>query len=136
MTSKSIPRRGEVWLVDLNPIKGAEMGKRRTAVIVSCDGLGRLPLHIIVPITEWRATFAAYPWFEKLVPTGKNGLSKESGADAFQIRSVSRDRFVKKIGAIPRSQLQDICLRVALCVGIEPITENVLTKRKEPAPPR
>ena len=122
MMSKIIPRRGDIWIVDLNPTKGAEIDKRRTAVVLSCDGLGRLPLHIIVPITEWRPTFAAYPWFERLVPSAKNGLSKESGADAFQIRSVSRDRFVDKIGAIARPQLEGICMRVALCIGLNPST--------------
>jgi mRNA interferase MazF len=98
------------------------MGKVRTAVVCSCDGLGRLPLHIIIPVTEWRAGFAAYPWFERLVPTQHNGLKKESGADALQLRSVSRDRFVKKIGIIPKPQLEDICLRVALCIGLDPNT--------------
>ncbi len=120
MTSQSTPSRGEVWIVDLNPTQGDEIGKRRTAVLISCDGLGRLALHMIVPITEWKSNFAAYPWFEKLLPTEKNGLTKESGADAFQIRSVSRDRFVKKLGIIPGSQLQSICLRVALCIGLDP----------------
>ena len=120
MTQKSIPRRGEVWFVDLNPIKGAEIGKVRTAVVMSCDGLGRLPLHIIVPVTEWRPDFAAFPWFEKLTPTRTNGLTKESGADALQIRSVARDRFVRKIGVIPNAMLQEICLRVALCIGLNP----------------
>lgn len=122
--SKTIPRRGEVWIVDLNPTKGAEIGKRRTAVVLSCDGLGRLPLHIVVPITEWRSTFAAYPWFERLVATAKNGLNKESGADAFQIRSVSRDRFINKIGSIPKPQLEAICIRIALCIGLSPSTGN------------
>ena len=49
MTSQSIPKRGEVWIVDLNPTKGAEIGKRRTAVVISSDSLGRLPLHIQAP---------------------------------------------------------------------------------------
>lgn len=122
MTSKSIPKRGEVWFVDLNPTKGAEIGKCRTAVVLSCDGLGRLELHIVVPITEWRPGFAAYLWFERLVPTQKNGLKKESGADALQIRSVSRNRFVKKIGVIPNPQLEEIAFRVALCIGLNPQT--------------
>lgn len=121
MTSQSTPKRGDIWIVDLNPTRGVEIGKRRTALVVSCDGLGRLPLHIIVPITEWKPEFAAYPWFEKLSPTEKNGLRKDSGADALQLRSVSRDRFMRRLGTIPRAQLQEICLRIALCVGLDPV---------------
>ena len=82
MTSSNIPKRGEVWIVDLNPTRGAEMQKQRTAVVLSCDGIGKLPLHIIVPITEWQPSFAATHWFQKLVPNKKNGLSKDSGADS------------------------------------------------------
>jgi mRNA interferase MazF len=105
--------------VDLNPTQGDEIGKQRTALVVSSDALGRLALHIIVPITEWKPAFAAYPWFEKLSPTAKNGLSKESGADAFQLRSVSRDRFQKRLGVVPIPQLESVCLKIGLCVGID-----------------
>jgi mRNA interferase MazF len=120
MTSSSIPRRGEVWIVDLDPTRGAEMQKQRTAVVLSLDGLAKLPIHIIVPITGWQPSFASSVWFYKLIPTRKNGLEKESGADAFQLRSVSRERFIRKIGALDADQLDEIAYRVALCIGLKP----------------
>ena len=116
----TIPRRGEVWFVDLEPIRGAEIGKLRTVVVMSADGLARLPLHIVIPITGWRPTFAGYVWFAKLSATQTNGLSKISGADAFQIRSLSRERFVKKIGRLTADQVQELTYRVALCIGMDP----------------
>ena len=45
-------RRGEVWLVNLNPTLGAEMSKTRPAIIVNDDTIGTLPLRVIVPITD------------------------------------------------------------------------------------
>jgi len=42
--------RGEVWLINLDPTIGAEIKKTRPAVIVNDDGVGILPLKIIVPI--------------------------------------------------------------------------------------
>jgi mRNA interferase MazF len=120
MTSSSIPKRGEVWIVDLDPTRGAEIQKQRTAVVMSSDGLAKLPIHIIVPITGWQPGFASSAWFYKLVPTNKNGLSKESGADAFQLRSVARERFIKKLGALDAEQLDEIAYRVALCIGLKP----------------
>ncbi len=121
MTSPKIPKRGEVWIVDLNPTRGAEIQKQRTAVVLSSDGLAKLPLHIIVPITGWQSSFAASPWFYKLSPTAKNGLGKESGADAFQLRSVDRGRLIDKIGALNAGQLDEIAYRVALCIGLKPL---------------
>jgi mRNA interferase MazF len=45
-------RRGEIWLVSLDPTTGAEIRKTRPAVIVSDDAIGILPLKVIVPIVN------------------------------------------------------------------------------------
>jgi mRNA interferase MazF len=55
-------RRGEVWLIDLSPTVGAEMRKRRPAVIVNDDQVGILPLKIIAPITDWKPHYGQAPW--------------------------------------------------------------------------
>jgi mRNA-degrading endonuclease toxin of MazEF toxin-antitoxin module len=44
------PTRGEVWLVNVDPPTGAEMGKVRPAVVINRDSVGRLPLRMVVPI--------------------------------------------------------------------------------------
>lgn len=49
------PHRGEIWIVDFNPTVGSEIQKQRTAVVVSLDTIGKLPLRIVVPITGWDA---------------------------------------------------------------------------------
>jgi len=121
MTSSNIPRRGEVWIVDLDPTRGAEIQKQRTTVVMSADGLAKLPIHIIVPITGWQPSFASSVWFYNITPTKNNGLSKESGADSLQLRSVSRERFIRKIGELNAEQLEEIAYRVALCIGLKPL---------------
>lgn len=52
------PRRGEIWLVRFDPSVGAEIRKQRPAVVLSVDGIGRLPLRIVVPVTDWNPMFA------------------------------------------------------------------------------
>jgi mRNA interferase MazF len=84
-----MPVRGEVWQIRFDPAVGDEIKKIRTAVVVSENAVGRLRLKIVVPITEWKPSFANYPWFVRLTPTPTNGLTKVSGADAFQVKSVS-----------------------------------------------
>jgi mRNA interferase MazF len=79
-------KQGELWLVDLNPTIGAEMQKVRPALIVNVDALGKLPLKIIVPVTDWKERYAAALWMLKIVPNKLNGLDKESAIDCFQIR--------------------------------------------------
>jgi len=88
----------EIWLINLDPTIGAEIKKTRPAVVVNDDALGRLPLKIIVPLTDWKDHYSIAPWMIKIDPSVKNGLTKPSSADYFQIRSVSEDRFVRKLG--------------------------------------
>jgi mRNA interferase MazF len=92
--------RGEVWLVDLDPTVGAEMNKTRPALIMSDNKLGKLPLKVIVPITRWKEHYSIAPWMIKIEPNADNGLTKTSSIDCFQIRSVSQDRLMEKIGEV------------------------------------
>jgi len=117
MIEKKGPGRGEVWDVRFDPSVGAEMQKVRPAVVISENSIGRLPLRIVVPITDWKPGYGDYPWFVHLPADSTSGLSKDSGADAFQVKSVSIARFVTLRGALTDSQLDDIASAVALCVG-------------------
>jgi len=97
--------RGEVWRVNLDPTIGAEISKIRPAVVLNPSNIGRLPLVIIVPITEWKPNYADYVWFTYSSATPENGLTKASGADAFQVKSLSEIRLVSQIGRVTESQL-------------------------------
>jgi len=113
-----MPKRGEIWLVDFDPAIGAEIRKARPAVVVSVPTVGRLPLRIVVPITDWKPSYASYPWFVEIPATAANGLTKDSGADAFQVKSVSEARFVQSLGQITDTQLDEVAEAIALCVGV------------------
>jgi mRNA interferase MazF len=109
--------KGEIWLINLNPTIGAEIQKTRPAVIVNNNAVGILPLKVIVPLTDWKPHYQSVPWLVKLIPDYENKLQKISGADAFQIRSVSEQRFVKKVGKICDKTMQE--LKNALKVVLE-----------------
>src|ERR1700749_1217041 len=98
-------KQSEIWLVSLDPTVGAEITKTRPAIIVNDDSLGKLPLKIIVPITDWKDRYTKAEWMVEIIPDNYNRLNKASAADCFQIRSVSQDRFIKKIGNVTSEQL-------------------------------
>jgi mRNA interferase MazF len=106
--------RGEVWLVNLDPTQGAEIQKIRPAVIVSTDLMGKLPLRIIVPVTEWKERYASAPWMLKVDPDSNNGLEKTSSIDCFQVRSISGKRFTRRLGCLPGQQMEEIVRRIML----------------------
>jgi mRNA interferase MazF len=101
-------KQSEIWLIDLDPTKGAEIQKTRPAIIVNDDRLGKLPLKVIVPITDWKEKYSIAPWMVRIEPNQTNGLSKVSSVDCFQIRSLSEERLIKKIGVIDENILHDI----------------------------
>jgi mRNA interferase MazF len=101
-------QRGEIWLVNLDPTIGSEIHKTRPAVIVSSDLVGILPLKVIVPFTEWKDRYTLAPWMVKIEPDSQNCLSKSSAADALQIRSVSQQRLVQKVGVLSPVQVAKI----------------------------
>lgn len=101
-------KQSEIWLIDLDPTKGAEIQKKRPAIIVNDDRLGKLPLKVIVPITDWKDRYDIAPWMVKIEPNTSNGLSKISSADCFQIRSLSQERLIKKLGSIDNATLLEI----------------------------
>ena len=96
---------GEVWEVEFMPQRGAEIGKVRPAIVVSSILAGKLPLRIVVPITDWKPEYGQFFWFTQILPNTTNGLVKPSGADAFQVKSVSIERFVRRIGTVSPREL-------------------------------
>jgi len=109
--------KGEIWLINLDPTIGAEIRKTRPAVIISHDAIGVLPLRVIAPITEWKERYSIAPWLVFIAPDAQNGLEKASAADAFQIRSVSNERFVKRAGVLNDELLSQIINAVHVVIG-------------------
>ena len=112
-------QRGEIWLINLDPTIGAEIRKTRPAVIVNDDEIGILPLRVIVPITEWKEQFAVSPWMVRLEPDVQSGLEKLSAADAFQVRSVAQQRFVRRLGKLSDDTMRAITKALAAVLSLE-----------------
>ena len=112
-------KQGEIWLINLEPAVGAEMKKTRPAVIVNDDALGKLPLKIIAPITDWKEHYSMAPWMIPITGSAQNGLIKKSSIDCFQIRSVSETRLLKQIGKITLAEILLIQEGIAKVLGYE-----------------
>ncbi|MFH1635931.1 MAG: type II toxin-antitoxin system PemK/MazF family toxin [Chloroflexota bacterium] len=109
--------KGDIWLINLDPSIGSEIRKTRPAVIVNDNAIGILPLRVIVPLMAWKDRYTVASWMVRIDPDIANDLSKPSTADAFQIRSVSCDRFVKKIGQVSEVLLEEILTAIRVVIG-------------------
>lgn len=96
-------KQGEIWLADLNPVKGSEQAGFRPVVILSGNLLNQyFNTVIIIPLTSKVKNYKGNPILKS---EKKNGLKKESEMLVFHIRSVSKDRLVEKLGMIEKSEL-------------------------------
>jgi mRNA interferase MazF len=111
-------KQNEIWLINLDPTVGAEIKKIRPAIIVNDNALGKLPLKIIVPVTDWKEAYTIAPWMVRILPDEENGLTKTSSADCFQVRSVSQERFIRKIGVVSSATAEKIKLSLSKVLSI------------------
>ena len=104
-------RRGEVRLVDLDPVKGAEANKRRPAVIVSNDAANSTAARLgrgvitVVPVTS--SVGRVYP-FQVFLSAADTGLQRDSKAQAEQVRSVAIERVGTRLGSLPEAVSADL----------------------------
>jgi mRNA interferase MazF len=108
--------RNEIWLVNLDPTIGAEIRKTRPVVVVSSDAIGVLPIRMVAPLTEWKDYFAGNVWHVKLEPGHTTGLTKVSAVDTLQLRGVDTQRFVRKLGEVPPSNMRSIITAIAAVI--------------------
>jgi mRNA interferase MazF len=112
-------KRGEIWVVNLDPTIGTEIRKTRPVVVVSSDAIGVLPLRLVAPITEWKDYLARNIWHVKIAPDSLNGLMKVSAVDTLQLRGVDTSRFLKRLGVVSSSTMRAIVAAIAAVIEYE-----------------
>jgi mRNA interferase MazF len=96
-----VVKRGEIWLVALDPTVGSEIKKSRPCVIVSPPELNEhLRTVIVAPMTS--KGFQA-PFRVPVTHAAKKGLIVLD-----QIRTVDKIRLVKRVGAVNTKTLSNV----------------------------
>src|ERR1051325_2195563 len=101
------PTRGEIYLVNFDPTIGAEIKKTRPALIVQNDIANQhSPITIVAAITS-KFDDQLYPT-EVLVPAGDGGLTQDSVVLLNQVRSIDRQRLVKRLGTLTSETMERV----------------------------
>lgn len=119
LPSMVLPLRGEVWRVEFNPVKGDEIKKLRPAIVISTDSFNPLKTKLVVPLTTWQEKFSNAQWMVRIVADANNSLDHDSAADALQLRCVSYERFITKLGMIQASVLDEIATAIAIVIEFQ-----------------
>jgi mRNA interferase MazF len=95
-------KRGEIWWVNLDPVVGQEIKKRRPCVVLSADEINRIrATPVVVPLSS---SPEPAPPIVLAVPTaGKNSV-----AVVDQIRAVDKKRFANRAGVLADSDLRNL----------------------------
>ena len=99
-------RRGDVFLVNLDPVVGSEIGKTRPAVVLQNELANQTsPTVTVAPISS--NTRRVFP-FQVPLAAGEGGLERDSKVLCEQIRTLSRRRLLQQLGSLPAERLEEI----------------------------
>ena len=114
---KMIVKRGDIFLTNLEPVKGSEQGGIRPVLIIQNDISNKnSPVTIIAAITS--------KVYEKEFPTNvfilkeDSGLNKDSTILISQIRTVDKSRLIKKIGFLDFNLINKVNLAMKVSLGL------------------
>ncbi len=111
------PRRGEIYLVSFDPTIGAEIKKTRPALIIQNDIANRYsPLTIVCAISS-QYDEPPYPT-EVLIRAPEGGMKVDSVILANQLRSVDRQRLVKRLGSLKPETMEKVDRALKLSLGL------------------
>lgn len=110
------PRRGEIHIADLNPAFGREIRKKRPVLIISSNIFNQnFPTVVMLPLSSIVPQFIG-PDMVKL--SKFKGLDQDSVILTAQIRSIDKDRLIKKIGFVNQDKLEEIEDSLKLVLGL------------------
>ncbi len=112
-------QRGDIYFVDLNPVRGREQAGERPILVLSIDAINRLPLVVTVVVGTKGANMPRdYPTNVRVAPT-ESGLPIETVFLGFQIRSLDASRFPStRAGKLNGQLLEQVEAAVRYCLGL------------------
>lgn len=110
------PSRGEIWLVDLNPIRGHEQAGVRPGLVISVDPFNHGPagLVVLLPLTS---VAKGIPFHVEITPS-EGGVKVKSFIKCEDIRSVAKERLSQRWGKVSGSTLAAVEDRLRILLSL------------------
>jgi mRNA interferase MazF len=112
-------QRGEIFFVNLDPVRGREQAGQRPVVVLSVDSINRLPLVVTVVVgTKGANVRRDFPTNVR-VSASETGLPMETVFLCFQLRSIDPSRFsAQSAGRLNAATLKRVEDAVRRCLGL------------------
>jgi len=112
-----LPRQGEVWWLDLEPVRGHEKGKKRPCLVVSDNAFNAIPHGLV-----WVIPVSSSPRRHNLtveVASLEGGMKVTSAVLCHQLRTVSIERLDKRAGTVSPGTMREVMRRAVLILGLQ-----------------
>jgi len=117
-TDMTFPHRGDLYLIEFDPARGHEIQKTRPALVIQNNiGNQHSPVTIVAAITS-KLSATPYPVEVVVAPTKGNGLSVPSAIQLSQIRSVDRERLVRRLGALDAAAMRKVDRAIKISLAL------------------
>ena len=114
---EDFPRRGEIYLTALDPALGHEIKKTRPALVIQNDVTNRFGMTTIVAAITSRVSDPPYP-NEVVIQPSTSGLPVASTIRLDQIRTVDRQRLIRKLGKADDAIMSRIDDAISISLGL------------------
>jgi mRNA interferase MazF len=111
-------KRGDILLVNFEPVRGSEQGRVRPAIVIQNNILNKFsPLTIVAPITS--------KIYEKEYPTNvfikkeEAVLNNDSTVLLNQIRTIDKRRIIKRLGSLNIFLMNKVDFAIKICLELE-----------------
>jgi mRNA interferase MazF len=110
------PSLGDIWFVDLNPTRGREQSGKRPAMVISVDAFNHGPAELIVvlPLTTKDKQI---PFHVPITPP-EGGLAQRSYIKCEDVRSVSKDRLMSRLGSVSIGTILSVQDRLRILLSL------------------
>jgi mRNA interferase MazF len=109
--------RGDVFLINLDPVKGSEEGKTRPCVVIQ-NNIGNKFSKITIVASITSNIDNNYPFIVK-IKKGDANLPKDSAILLNQINTISEERIIKKIGCFKENIIKKINSAIKFSLDLE-----------------
>ena len=116
-SQKAQPQRGEIYLTALDPALGHEIKKTRPALVIQNDITNHYGLTTIVAAITSKVSSPPYP-NETILNPGSSGLEVVSTVRLDQIRTVDRQRLVKRLGRVDDATMAKVDEAIKISLGL------------------
>jgi mRNA interferase MazF len=115
-----VPHRGEIWLVDFSPQRGAEQGGQRPALVIQNDFGNQSPRYPNTIVLAMSTKGRTIPFHVPVEPSELNGLRETTHVKCEQVLTVSKARLLggTPLGRLESAKLREVEVAVKLAMAL------------------